>query len=233
MDARKITTAAVVAMGAAMGSGCAFMDGLTESMVRAGILVPTSTRVSGLDGEALVEVRTASGRGTGVAVEGGYILTAAHVVDGAARAAIYRHSHIDGAPAAEESASVVWSDTVADVALLRPESRDANGPSGHAAEGEAWLVTLDASGHSLAGLTRRPRLRLARILPGRRFEVDGGVRPGDSGSPLVQGGRVVGVVRSADRYAGAGAVTAAVRAIEARAAAVVVARAGGNGAPLG
>lgn len=226
------TMLAAMTMAAAMGSGCAFMDGITASMVRAGILVPTSPRPSGLDDEALVEVRTASGQGTGVAVEDGYILTAAHVVDGAARATIYRHSHIDGAPAATESARVVWSDTVADVALLRPESRDANGASGHAAEGEAWLVTLDASGASLSGPTRRPRLRMARILPGRRFEVDGGVRPGDSGSPLVQAGRVVGVVRSAERYASAGAVTAAVREVEARAT-VVVARTAAETTPRG
>lgn len=221
------TLAVVMGLAAAAGPGCAFMDGITASMVRAGILAPTSPRASGLAGDAVVEVRTGSGRGTGVAVEGGYVLTAAHVVDGAARASVYRHSLIPGAPAAMESATVVWTDSMSDTALLRPESREACGPSGDACEGEAWLVTLAASGQGIAGPTRRPRLRLAQILPNRRFAVDGGVQPGDSGSPLVQGGRVVGVVRSADRYASAGTVTTAVRDLEAHAsgAAVIVASA--------
>ena len=223
--ARQTMTLVACGLALALGSGCAVLDSLTRSMVRAGILAPSSPRASGLDHDSIVEVRAGTARGTGVSIEGGYILTAAHVVSGVSRVQIYRHSYIPGAPAAREAATVVWRDPTSDTALIRPANRDCRGSSGDPMEGEAWLVTLAASGRSLSGTTRRAHLRAAHILPIRRFAVDGGVRPGDSGSPLVQCGCVVGVVRSADRYASASKMTAAVTSVEERSTGTAVARA--------
>ncbi|MCI0343690.1 MAG: serine protease [Planctomycetales bacterium] len=192
-----------VAMGAAMaaGPGCSALDSVTESLVRAGVLAPRASD-AGVPSGAVVEVETGGARGTGVALGGGLVLTAAHVVEGAARATIARPAAIPGALPERERAGVVWRDPVGDVALLSAPGAEESADSGPPEPGPAWVVTLERSGTTALGdPTWRPAVRRATVLENGRFEVEGGVRRGDSGSPILQRGRVVGVVRSADRYA--------------------------------
>ncbi len=184
-------------------AGCSVLDSVTASLAEAGILTPRPSD-AGVPGRAVVEVSTGSAQGAGVAIEGGFVLTAAHVVEGAARATIARPAEIPGAVADVERAEVVWRDPVGDVALLSTAGGEAAAGSGTPEPGPAFIVALERTGTTPFGdPTWRPVARRATVREGGRFESPDGVRPGDSGSPIVQGGRVVGVVRSADRYASA------------------------------
>lgn len=217
---RKAIWAAALMMVVGSGSGCAILDGITDAMIDAGVLNPTPADLerrcrldSGLLQDGVVEVRTGSGRGTGIVVEGGFILTAAHVVSGASRVTIARPSYIPTASPECSEATVVWRDTGADTALIAPNAPSNGLPCGTATDGPAMLVTLAVRGRSLTGPTRGVCVRKAWLRGNHRFEVEGGARPGDSGSAFIQNGRVVGILRGPERYNPVSHVTAALAGV--------------------
>lgn len=203
---RRLAALALCGAALAASTGCAMLDGITRSMIEAGVLKPSAARSAGLTGieaEAVVEVRANGDRGVGVAVEDGMILTSAHVVGAASEVTLLRHSMVAGGVAARERAHVVWTDARHDLCLLSPVVPAESGRSASPRSGDAWLITLQGTGSSVSGTRSRGAVvRPVTLHPGDRMEINGGgLVHGDSGSPIVQDGRVVGVVRTASRFA--------------------------------
>jgi S1-C subfamily serine protease len=147
--------------------------------------------------------RTALGGGSAVVLApDGYLVTSAHVVDGAGGGGA---SFVDGR---EVRFRVVGADPLSDLAVLRAEADDlAPARLGDAAELQVGqLVVAIGNPHGFAGsVTAGVVSALGRSLPvGRRggphrlvenvVQTDAALNPGNSGGALVDGaGRVVGI----------------------------------------
>jgi len=147
--------------------------------------------------------RTPAGGGSGVVLTpDGYLLTSAHVVAGRDR--IGRASFVDGR---EISFSIVGSDPLSDLAVLRAEADDLlPAMLGDAAQLRVGqLVVAIGNPHGFAGsITAGVVSALGRSLPARSgralrmidnvIQTDAALNPGNSGGALVDSfGRVVGV----------------------------------------
>jgi S1-C subfamily serine protease len=147
--------------------------------------------------------RTPAGGGSGVVLTpDGYLLTSAHVVAGRDR--VGRASFVDGR---EISFSIVGSDPLSDLAVLRAEADDLVpallGDAAHLRVGQ--LVVAIGNPHGFAGsVTAGVVSALGRSLPARSgralrmidnvIQTDAALNPGNSGGALVDSfGRVVGV----------------------------------------
>jgi serine protease Do len=147
--------------------------------------------------------RSISGGGSGVVITpDGFIVTSAHVVDGSSRHA--RASFVDGR---EVDVTVVGSDPLSDLAVLRSEAGDLTPATlGDAAElSVGQLVVAIGNPYGFAGsVTAGVVSALGRSLPvGSRstarivenvIQTDAALNPGNSGGALVDGsGSVVGI----------------------------------------
>jgi S1-C subfamily serine protease len=145
----------------------------------------------------------AAGAGSGVVfASDGYVVTSAHVVEGA-------HSGVASFPDGRETpVSVVGADRLSDLAVLRADARDlARAALGDAAELRVGqLVVAIGNPHGFASsVTAGVVSGLGRSLPvGRRggpmrlveniIQTDAALNPGNSGGALVDsGGHVVGI----------------------------------------
>ena len=142
----------------------------------------------------------ATGGGSGVVIApDGYIVTSAHVVEGASGSA--RASFVDGR---ELEAKVVGADPLSDLAVLRTEERDltpaALGDAARLRVGQ--LVVAIGNPNGFAGsVTAGVVSALGRSLPVRSgrvidnvIQTDAALNPGNSGGALADGhGRVVGI----------------------------------------
>jgi S1-C subfamily serine protease len=147
--------------------------------------------------------RRATGGGSGVVVTAdGFLVTSAHVVDGAAGAVTA--SFTDGR---ELRAQVVGTDPLSDLAVLRAQDRDLDAAELGDADGlrVGQLVVAIGNPHGFAGsVTAGVVSALGRSLPTRAgsqsrivenvIQTDAALNPGNSGGALADGrGRVVGV----------------------------------------
>jgi len=147
--------------------------------------------------------RVPAGAGSGVVLTpDGFLLTSAHVVSGRGRQG--RAAFVDGR---EFAFSIVGSDALSDLAVLRTEARDLE----PATLGEAerlrvgQLVIAIGNPHGFAGsVTAGVVSALGRSLPARAgrdmriidnvIQTDAALNPGNSGGALVNGrGEVIGV----------------------------------------
>jgi S1-C subfamily serine protease len=145
---------------------------------------------------------SAQAGGSGVAITAdGFMLTSAHVVEGSSGA---RASFSDGR---EVGASVVGSDPLSDLAVLRVDSGEIDpaelGEAGRLRVGQ--LVVAIGNPHGFAGsVTAGVVSALGRSLPTRSrsagrlvenvIQTDAALNPGNSGGALADGlGRVVGI----------------------------------------
>ena len=146
--------------------------------------------------------RVASGGSAFVLAGDGFLVTSAHVVEGAASGGVA--SFVDGR---ELPFAVVGSDALSDLALLRAEARDlVPAPLGDAATLRVGqLVVAIGNPNGFAGsVTAGVVSALGRSLPTRSrsagrlvenvIQTDAALNPGNSGGALVDGrGEVVGV----------------------------------------
>ena len=175
--------------------------------------------------------------GTGWLLEPGYIVTAAHVVEGRGQALVRQAS----APVI--NATVVGLDERRDVALLRYDT-DQEQPGLYAEPLPLGDASIDdiarpllALGYSGSGVKREGTVgspkanagilsQITNFGPdsyGRNLEMDAAIDPGDSGGPVLNAqGEVIGMVRAAARQSEAGGTVVgtfyAVHADEIRAA---------------
>jgi serine protease Do len=140
------------------------------------------------------------GGGSGVAITpDGFMLTSAHVVDGAGH--VIHASFVDGR---ETSAEVVGADPLSDLAVLRADA-DALVPAelGDAerlrvgqlvvAIGNPYGFTSSVTAGVVSGLGRSLPTRAGRIVD-NVIQTDAALNPGNSGGALAEGrGRVVGI----------------------------------------
>ena len=152
----------------------------------------------------------AVGAGSGVVIApDGYLVTSAHVVEGADRGVA---SFPDGR---ETPVSVVGADRLSDLAVLRADARDLSPAALGDAEGlrVGQLVVAIGNPHGFASsVTAGVVSGLGRSLPvGRRggpqrlveniIQTDAALNPGNSGGALVDSaGRVVGINTAARRH---------------------------------
>ncbi len=146
-----------------------------------------------------VQTRRGSGGGSGsVLTPDGYILTSAHVVDGA------RHAEVTFSDGGEVMADVTGRDTLSDLAVLRARGAVppavTRGDAAHLQVGQ--LVVAVGSPLGLAGsVTAGVVSALGRSLPTRSgrvidevIQTDAALNPGNSGGALADSvGRLVGV----------------------------------------
>ena len=144
--------------------------------------------------------RFLDGGGSGVAITpDGFMLTSAHVVEGARR--LIRASFVDGR---EESAEVVGADPLSDLALLRAGSDQlAAAELGDAerlrvgqlvvALGNPYGFSSSVTAGVVSGLGRSLQTRPGRVVD-NVIQTDAALNPGNSGGALADGrGRVVGI----------------------------------------
>jgi serine protease Do len=147
--------------------------------------------------------RVPAGAGSGVVLTpDGFLLTSAHVVAGRSREG--RAALVDGR---EFRFSVVGSDALSDLAVLRSEARDLNPATLGDAERlrVGQLVVAIGNPHGFAGsVTAGVVSALGRSLPARSgrdvriidnvIQTDAALNPGNSGGALVNGrGEVIGI----------------------------------------
>jgi S1-C subfamily serine protease len=144
--------------------------------------------------------RIVDGGGSGVVITpDGFVLTSAHVVDGA-RGAIHA-AFLDGR---EETADVIGADPLSDLALLRAQADhlpsaelgDADGLRvGQlvVAIGNPYGFTSSVTAGVVSGLGRSLPTRAGRVVD-NVIQTDAALNPGNSGGALAEGrGRVVGI----------------------------------------
>lgn len=169
--------------------------------VQTSVVTLYTTMDTGLRDAAGV-AQTESSVGSGVLLEGGRILTAAHVVHSADEIVV---DYVDGT---RGSASVIGSVVQGDVALLRLDSpppagiRPATlGNSDEVRVGSQCFVVGAPKGHShtlTVGYISARRVRdhpYIDLLDTEHFQTDASINPGNSGGPMFDmQGRVIGVV---------------------------------------
>jgi serine protease Do len=144
--------------------------------------------------------RVVDGGGSGVTITpDGFMLTSAHVVEGAGR--LIHASFVDGR---EESAEVVGADPFSDLAVLRVRATDLApaelGDAGRLRVGQLVVALGNPYGFS-SSVTAGVVSALGRSLPTRVgrvvdnvIQTDAALNPGNSGGALADGrGRVVGI----------------------------------------
>jgi S1-C subfamily serine protease len=144
--------------------------------------------------------RVVDGGGSGVAITpDGYMLTSAHVVDGAGRQ--IHASFVDGR---EASAEVVGADPLSDLAVLRAHAEGLVPAELGDAErlrvgqlvvaiGNPYGFTSSVTAGVVSGLGRSLPTRAGRIVD-NVIQTDAALNPGNSGGALAEGrGRVVGI----------------------------------------
>ena len=169
--------------------------------VQTSVVTLYTTAETGLRDEAGV-AQTESGVGSGVLLEGGRILTAAHVVHSADEIVV---NYVDGT---RGTASVIGSVVQGDVALLRVDSPPpvgirpaALGNSDEVRVGSRCFVVGAPRGHShtlTVGYISARRMRdhpYIDLLDTEHFQTDASINPGNSGGPMFDmQGRVIGIV---------------------------------------
>jgi len=144
--------------------------------------------------------RVVDGGGSGVVITpDGFMLTSAHVVDGARRT--IHASFVDGR---EESADVVGADPLSDLAVLRARADDlVSAPLGDAdrlrvgqlvvAIGNPYGFTSSVTAGVVSALGRSLPTRAGRVVD-NVIQTDAALNPGNSGGALSDGqGRVIGI----------------------------------------
>jgi S1-C subfamily serine protease len=144
--------------------------------------------------------RVLDGGGSGVVITpDGFMLTSAHVVDGARR--MIHASFVDGR---EESAEVVGADPLSDLALLRAHAADlVPAELGDAdrlrvgqlvvAIGNPYGFASSVTAGVVSALGRSLPTRVGRVVD-NVIQTDAALNPGNSGGALAEGrGRVVGI----------------------------------------
>lgn len=192
-----IMVAALLAAGM-MGSGCAMLDSIDRRLAEWGV-VDQSVGV-GVDALALVDVTCGSSRGVGVVVDGGLIFTANHVVKGGETAVVRTFGLYDNAYHQTVEARVVYRNPLTDQALLspvEPVELPHRMKLGKPEAGPAEVLPLRASGRTVFGdELAKPVSKPGEVIDGgRRYRCAGRISYGDSGAPIVQDGKVVGLVR--------------------------------------
>jgi S1-C subfamily serine protease len=154
------------------------------------------------EGTAADDTKT-SGEGTGVVVtDSGEILTALHVVDGAASI------HLTFADGSRASGTVTNRDAANDIAVVTPATPPAGIPPATLGNPGSLRIGSDAyivgnpfglygslSSGVVSGLDRSARNPETNVEQTGLIQVDAAVNPGNSGGPLLDGaGRVVGIV---------------------------------------
>ena len=160
--------------------------------------VPGAGTTVGIDADGCPEV---DNHGVGAVLADGRVLTVAHVVAGAQRITVRFGARIFGA-------TLVAFDPRVDLALLRTDEPLPPGFAvGTARTGEMGRIAAVRATKPVAIATRvvRPiNLRIEDIyLEGQydrpALELEATIEPGDSGSPVVVGGRLVGIVALRNR----------------------------------
>jgi putative serine protease PepD len=181
----------------------AFRDSATTSIQR------TASDSGGLDAAALyagtsagvVDIKTGTGSGTGFVVDGdGHVVTAAHVVDGAASVTVTLQ---DGA---SRKATVLGTDDATDIAVIKI---DASGLTLHplelgssasldvgdevAAIGDPFGYARSLSTGIVSGVDRTIKAPNGFTVA-HAIQTDAAINPGNSGGPVLDAdGKVVGI----------------------------------------
>ncbi len=143
---------------------------------------------------------TNSGTGSGfIITEDGYIVTNAHVIDGASKITVF----LDGVEG-EYPANVIGSDSVSDIAVIKINAKDLPsvelGDSDKLVVGESVVAIGNPYGLELAGTVTSGIISSAnRTITNSEREVkvvqtDAAINPGNSGGPLINSkGQVIGI----------------------------------------
>jgi S1-C subfamily serine protease len=198
----RIGILAVVLTVVALTSGCSVLDSIDRQLVSWGVV--DGIDAPGFDELAVVQVDAGSRKGVGVVLEGGMIFTANHVVRSRSRVIVRTFGYYRDGYYQTLEARVVYRNRSADQALLTV--LDA-GELDHTAElasprtGSASVLPLRPAGRSSFGYTvNKPVVRFVTVAKsGSRFKGNARLAKGDSGAPVVQDGKVVGLVQGASR----------------------------------
>ncbi|MBR4949699.1 MAG: trypsin-like peptidase domain-containing protein [Clostridia bacterium] len=143
---------------------------------------------------------TNSGTGSGfIITEDGYIVTNAHVIDGASKITVF----LDGVEG-EYPANIIGSDSVSDIAVIKINANDLPGvelgDSDTLVIGETVVAIGNPYGLELAGTVTSGIISSAnRTITNSEREVkviqtDAAINPGNSGGPLINSkGQVIGI----------------------------------------
>ncbi|GEM_PF-3047058 len=198
---RWVRTLAALLLASGLTSGCAFLDSIDRKLVAWGVVEATGGAT--IDTLAVVEVSSGGSKGVGVVLDNGMIFTANHVVKGD-RAVVRTFGYHGNAYYRTLEARVVFRDEGEDQAMLSVREVvewDHTVELGTGRAGPATAVPLRPHGRSSFGdVVNRPVVRTVELgSRGLRYRADRRLRRGDSGAPIVQDGKVVGLVHGASR----------------------------------
>lgn len=198
MIKRSCKAMTLVAALYAVSGGCAVIDSMDRKLAAWGVV--DSMTGHGIDQMAVVAIEAGRSRGTGVILENGLVFTAAHVVSGMDSVVVKTVGYYSDSHYEVLNARVIYRNAETDQALLALESgagMEHTASLGTPVQGAATVTPMRPAGKSSMGqMVCKPVARSVVIgSTGRRFSNNAGLAMGDSGSPIVQDGRVVGLVR--------------------------------------
>lgn len=195
-DAEMKTMKLAVAVAVmACASGCGVLDAIDGTLRKIGAL-PSVPSCEGVDMLAVVSIETDGQTGVGVVVADQTVFTPYHVVKRAGVVMVRFFGHYRSGYHKEVEARVIYSNPGLDQCLLHVNTETPHViPMGTAGSGEAVMVGLSGGrtnrfGQKMAYPTANPC-----TIDGVSYESAARTRMGDSGSPIIQAGKVVGLVR--------------------------------------
>ncbi len=192
---KKTTKMMVAAVAVLWMGGCSVLDAIDGKLREIGAL-PSARLSSDVDQLAVVSIEAGGETGVGVVVADQTVFTAYHVVKSAGTVMVRFYGLYKTGYHKEVEGRVIYSNPSADQCLIHVETETPHViPMGEATGGKAVVLGLSRGQANRFGqVVSYPSARACSI-DGSTYAPEQSSKKGDSGSPIIQSGKVVGLVK--------------------------------------